>query len=204
MDTREFNKVKKLSYDRYCDYLRTKYGRPARPYFTEGFGSKTKISRTKEGLFIHHVKEDTVIKLSDLRLAKTNPYEYQLPKNLVYCDYLEHVLLHIKICEKNKTNRNMTQVLGMQGIVCYFIPILNDIYCGYESSLAWQKSCADKIKENKDVYIRLLKYIWKNLRYYPLVSDTMFYSTNRFNLTAEEKSKYLDLFTEIATTLDLP
>lgn len=193
MNIEEYNKVEPLNYDEYCDYLKNKYGKPVKAYFTEGYG-KTRISRTGEGLFVHHIKEDTAIQLSVVAFAKKNPYEYQLPENLVYCDYLEHLLLHAKIClkrypdmlnllaERKKNNlRGPIQVLGIRGISCFLIPILNDIYSGYESSLAWQKSCADKVRNDKEVYIEILKYIQKNLKKYPLVSDSMFYSSNNLN-----------------------
>ena len=43
--------------------------------------------------------------------AMKNPYEWQLAKNIVYCDYLEHLFLHILICEYPAKDRNKNELL---------------------------------------------------------------------------------------------
>lgn len=222
MNMEEFKKVEALSYEEYCDYLQTKYGKPTKPYFTEGY-SKNRISRaTSEGLFVHHVKEDTAIQLSHIDYAKQFPYEYQLPENLVYCDYLEHLLLHVKICvkcrpdilkalEERRGGKSKSQkplmVPGMGGIVNYLLPILNDIYAGYESPQVWQQVCALKVKSDKNVYIEILKYIWRNLKDYPLFDKKMFFSSNNQNNAYWNESDVMkhnkSLYEEISKALDI-
>ena len=58
MNLTEYNKVKDLSYSKYCDYLQKKYGIPSKPYFNKNFVKNTGITKTGEGLFLHHIKED--------------------------------------------------------------------------------------------------------------------------------------------------
>ena len=95
MNLEEYNKVKDFTYLEYCDYLQTKYGIGICDYMTKAYNKKPKISRSKEGLFVHHKFEDHAILLSNKRFAMSNPFEWQLAENMVYCDYLEHLLLHL-------------------------------------------------------------------------------------------------------------
>ncbi|WP_051437270.1 hypothetical protein [Williamsoniiplasma lucivorax] len=59
----------------------------------------TKITRGKDGLNIHHLDEDKAIMLSTSAFAQENPYDWQKAERLVYCNLLEHLVLHIKIFE---------------------------------------------------------------------------------------------------------
>ena len=60
--------------------------------------------------------------------AQKNPYEWQKKENLVYCDYLEHLLLHILICRFPAKDKNPKENVGIGGIVNYLIPKLNDVF----------------------------------------------------------------------------
>ena len=95
MDLLEYENVKKLSYFQYCDYLQNKYGIGWYPYMTVSWNKNNRASRTTEGLVAHHKFEDRAIMLSHKEWAMKHPYEWQIPQNLIYCDYLEHLLLHI-------------------------------------------------------------------------------------------------------------
>ena len=64
---------------------------------TKSWNKNPKCSRTKEGLYVHHKFEDHAIRLSKKDFAINHPFEWQLAKNLIYCDFLEHLLLHILI-----------------------------------------------------------------------------------------------------------
>ena len=99
MNLTEYKKVEKLDYLKYVKYLQNKYGIPPKNYMNTNFNKNEGISKTSEGLFVHHVMECKAIMLSNSNYVKMNPYEYQLAKNLVYCDYLEHLFLHVLICE---------------------------------------------------------------------------------------------------------
>ena len=87
----EYQKQFAMSYLDQCTYLQNKYGLPSRAYFlTPTCKSKTgtKISRTSEGLVIHHLKENYFPDLSKTEHAILQPWEYQEPLNLVYCNYI--------------------------------------------------------------------------------------------------------------------
>lgn len=88
-----------MNYDEFVSYLLKKYGPAKYDYFTNAT-CKTKskrISRTKEGLFCHHIDEDKGYMLSRTGCALEQPFEYQKAERLVYCNYIEHLLLHILI-----------------------------------------------------------------------------------------------------------
>lgn len=153
----EYEKVKGLSYLEYCDYLQEKYGIAICDYFTKSWNKNARISRTKEGLVAHHKYEDHGIMLSNPEYAKQNPYEWQLAKNIVYCDYLEHLLLHILICEYPSENQNEEEFVGIGGVVNFLVPELNDLYSGWITGQSWRKVCHDLIINDKDVYLLLIK-----------------------------------------------
>ena len=95
--------------------------------------------------------------LSRFEIAVNYPYEWQLPENLVYCDYLEHLFLHILICENPSPERDPIQPVGISGIIQFIVPELNDVYSGYQSSQEWRRRCHSLVENDKDVYLELLK-----------------------------------------------
>lgn len=167
MDILEYEEVKNFNYEEYCEYLQIVYGEPPKPYFCTPECNSTNNkanSRTSEGLMIHHIKENTYPRLSDQRAAKLFSFDCQMPKNLIYCDYLEHMLLHILICEeksKLKINDKEVMQLGYHGLIQYIIPEINEIYSRYFDNIDFQqeyrKAWASKIAKDIDVYKSLLK-----------------------------------------------
>ena len=155
MNICEYEKVMNLNYLEYCDYLQKKYGVGLCDYMTPNWVKKRGVTRTKDGLYVHHQFEDHAIKLSDPAYAKKNPYEWQMKENLVYCDLLEHLFLHILICEKS----NIKDDVGIGGIICCLVPELNDIYSGWVSSRTWQITCHNVVIKDKEVYLELIKRI---------------------------------------------
>lgn len=60
-----------------------------------------KRSRSSEGLFLHHIDENKIANLSDLRVIRKNPFfSFQKRDRLVYCNYLEHLILHAAIVKE--------------------------------------------------------------------------------------------------------
>lgn len=104
MNIEEYNQVKDMTYLEYCDYLQSKYGLGTENYFLDGYKRNYACSRTREGLFCHHKKEDICILLNVPFFAAGCPAEWQHPENLVYCDYLEHLLLHYMIVKYPSEN----------------------------------------------------------------------------------------------------
>ena len=176
MNLQEYNNVKDFTYRQYCEYLQNKYGKAVCAYMTPAFNKRNKVTRTNEGLYCHHIYEDHAIMLSNKNWAQKNPYEWQLPENLCYCDLLEHLLLHILICEYPSSDKNLLEDVGIGGVLNFIVPELNDVYSGYESGLAWQCKCHSIIKENKDVYLELIKRVKKLEGYSGYVEEDIYRS----------------------------
>lgn len=180
MNMSEYHQIQHLDYNAYCNYLQQKYGLSKEPYYKEsesGWIKNRKVTRTKEGLVVHHKMEDRMIWLSKKEIAEVCPHEYQLPENLVYCDYLEHLFLHILICETSphpeppiiSGESAIVRFIfdgglnpGIEGITAYIIPELNDYYSGWRPNQPWKKSVLGMVENNKDVYLLLVSRFKKN------------------------------------------
>ena len=197
MNLVEYEKVKDLNYLEYCDYLQQKYGIGLSDYMTKSWNKNPKVTRTKDGLLAHHKYEDNAIMLSTKVYAMNNPFEWQLAKNIVYCDYLEHLLLHILICEHPAENKNVCETVGVGGVINFIVPELNDLYSGWKTREIWRKNCHNLVINDKDVYLTLLKRFKKSCKKYPYYTkDCLFTSFNeRFGLWSRKKNK--NLFIEI-------
>ena len=162
LDDAELQSMLSSTYAQVVMMLQNKYGIPQGNYFlNESCRTKnTKITRGKDGLFIHHVYEFSdehpmVNDLSKPDMAVKYPFYFQSSENLCYCNYLEHFILHIKIwlmrCKQNKT----TSI--EDGLIHYFIPILNDIFDDfYTNHQPWHEKAVSLIKEKESDYIKLL------------------------------------------------
>ena len=126
-------------------------------------------SRTAEGLFCHHIDEDKAIMLSNDEYATRNPFEYQKKNRLVYCNLLEHLLLHVKIAEEPRNpDANENELPGIGGAINYLCKQLNDIYAGKEHAEEWRKTVVAKVQDNFDDYIRILRHLWSVIEQNPL------------------------------------
>lgn len=193
MNLAEYEKVKNLTYLEYCDYLQGKYGIGLSDYMTKSWNKNQKVVRTKEGLIAHHKFEDHAIMLSTKEFAMNNPYEWQLAKNIVYCDYLEHLFLHILICEYPSENQNEFETVGIGGVVNYIVPELNDLYSGWETRQVWRKNCHNLVINDKDVYLTLLKRFKNTCKDYPgYTEDCLLTSFNeKFELWSLKQNEWL-------------
>ena len=125
---KEFEKQKTMSYQELCNYLTNKYGIVDGPYFCNENckGQNNKIRR--KGLIIHHIKEDTHIMLCNHDWAIQHSFELQQGYNLVYCNIIEHLLLHMKITiEFSLTNYEM-ELPGVGGVINFILPSLYNDY----------------------------------------------------------------------------
>lgn len=172
MKSIEIEKELSMSYSELVDYLLKKYGKVNGDYFvTEACKTKNKkITRAGEGLIIHHIDEDKAIMLSDTRWAVANPFEYQKADRLVYCNIMEHLILHIKIVEEPKPDRaNRLEDQGIGGAINFICPQLNDFYNGFDYKREVDKKRMEPIADNFDDYIKILNYLLevveKNARY---------------------------------------
>lgn len=162
MSKEEIKKELGMSYQGLVDYLLEKYGPAQYDYFiNDSFRSKNKkVSRSAEGLECHHIDEDKAIMLSSPQYAARNPFEYQKAERLVYCNVLEHLILHIKIVEEPRPlEANEMELPGIGGIINFLCPQINDYYNGYEYKREHQIRKFEKIADNFDDYIGVLNYL---------------------------------------------
>jgi len=157
MDIKEYEKVKDYTYLEYCEYLQNKYGKSKYDYFTASFYKNRNVTRTKEGLVAHHKYEDHMIMLSTPEIARNYPFEWQKKENIIYCDYLEHLFLHILACEYPSPDKEPLAKVGYGGVVNLIGPELNDLYSGWQTKQEWRKNCHDLVRNDKDVYLVLLE-----------------------------------------------
>ena len=196
MNIQEYEKVKNFTYLEYCDYLQQKYGMGLCNYMSENWKKNSKVTRTKDGLYVHHKYEDHAIMLSNPEYAKKNPYEWQMKENLVYCDLLEHLLLHQLICEYPADNKNKNEQVGIGGVVNLIVPELNDVYSGWVSKQPWQQNCHNAIIKDKDVYLQVLKRYKDFHDNNPFIVKWLLKSYNKqFGLWSDEKNA--ELYEEI-------
>ena len=197
MNLQEYDKIKNLSYLEYCDYLQKKYGVSSVPYFSISWSKNPKATRTSEGLVIHHKFEDHAIMLGDPKFASANPYEWQLPENLIYCDYLEHLLLHIMICENPAPDHNELEAVGIGGVINFIAPELNDVYSGWVTKQGWRLACHNKVINDKNVYLELLKRFKHNCSNYPLYTDKCLFTSFNAQFGLWDPKNNIPLFKEI-------
>lgn len=157
MTLKEYTKVQDFTYLEYCDYLQDKYGIGRADYMTKEWEKDTNVLRLQEGLIAHHKYEDHAIMLSQKERAMQHPYEWQFAENIVYCDALEHLLLHILICENPSPNCESFETVGIGSIFNYIVPELNDVYSGWVADKEYKKICHTRVINDKDVYLILLK-----------------------------------------------
>lgn len=157
MNYSEWLSIKNLNYNAYCLYLIGKYGHPSYPYFTTSGSRCTSNSRTSDGLFIHHIGENKYVQLSTFKYAKLAPYELQLPEHLLYCDYLEHLWLHILIYVE------YGYPYGCGGVRNYLLPELLRLYSKKEINIPrYKKVCFDKVKDDYYCFGHLV-YHWRQI-----------------------------------------
>lgn len=181
MKTEELEFEKTLDYIELCNYLQKKYGIPKSSYFLsiDSKNPTSRIRRSDEGLFVHHIYENTMPDLGKNAIMQITPFDWQQPENLLYCNYLEHFLLHLKIVKEYKSIKGV-KILGIGGIINHFCETLNYFYSHYtffhkhtwlhariigdekrankyEKMIKAKDKQAEPIKENIDDYLLLLK-----------------------------------------------
>lgn len=166
-----YEKMLNFSYADNVKYLLKKYGAAKHDYFKDT-GCKQKnplVSRTAEGLYCHHIDEDKAIMLSNDQYAAANPFDYQKKSRLVYCNLLEHLLLHVKIAEEPRNaGVNENELPGIGGAINFICKDLNDIYGGKQFTEEWRVKVTDTVKDNFDDYIAILRHLWKVVESNPL------------------------------------
>ncbi len=154
----------KMSYIDLVAHLIAKYGKANGNYFlTETCKSKNiKITRGSEGLFCHHIDENKAIKLSKPEFAIKYPFAYQKAERLVYCDILEHLILHIKIIEEPKE-----KMVGIGGaaLICSQI---NDCFSGMTFTKPFMIKVSERIRDKFSDYLKILQWFFDLIKKDPL------------------------------------
>ncbi|MBQ6105698.1 MAG: Eco57I restriction-modification methylase domain-containing protein [Lachnospiraceae bacterium] len=160
------------SYANVVNTLLKKYGKAKHDYFKDtNCTTRNKLaSRAEsEGLYCHHIDEDKAILLSNDKFASKNPFEYQKANRLVYCNVLEHLILHTKIAEEPRNkDANADELQGIGGAVTFLCKELNDIYSGKEYTEEWRQKIAEQVKDSFDDYISVLKHLWNVIKENPI------------------------------------
>ncbi len=172
----EIQFLRSLKYLDLCKYLQDKYGIPQGDYFvSESCATPNlKIKRSNEGLFIHHIKECEFPDLSKKEMALLMPYEYQKANNLVYCNYFEHLLLHIDIVLEYMTKEfigiypNLKKpgvvVVGMGGLVNFILPEIVDYINGYQYQKSHLINALKIIDGREYLFVEIVKDFENELR----------------------------------------
>ena len=157
MDSLEIESQLEVSYDDLVEYLLCKYGRAQYDYFCNELckSKNRKVIRTDEGLICHHIDEDKVIMLSNDKNAIKHSFDHQKADRLVYCNVLEHLILHIKIVEERE---EPSELQGFGGAVGFICPQINDYFNGYEFKQPYLVRIYSLIQNNFEDYINILKY----------------------------------------------
>lgn len=163
MKREEIKKEMAMTYEELQHYLIQKYGGAIGDYFAtpECKSKNRKIVRVKEGLYCHHMDEDKGGNLSNPPQATRQPFAWQKKDRLVYCNILEHLILHMKIAILRQ--RKMLEIpddiirFFTTGGIYMICDEINDMFMNDGTTLPWKKRCFEEIRENYEDYIILIK-----------------------------------------------
>ena len=206
MEQAEIRREISLSYYDLCNYLIDKYGAAKFDYFPnpQCRAKRPKISRSSEGLYCHHIDEDKGGNLSSPASAQKQPFAWQKAVRLVYCNILEHMILHFKIAIMRQKTRiwephDISLFFSTRGFLTICTE-LNSLYEGNTSLSGYRLACYESVKANYDDYILILRgcilyldsqYIGaRNPRTNIRIKDTLISLED----TVEERDKKLDLY----------
>ncbi|MFL2101520.1 hypothetical protein [Desemzia sp. FAM 23989] len=135
----EYKQLLSKNYDKAVEFLLKKHGTAEDDYFSgksyERFLkgeikniTKGNFSRSDDGLECHHVDEDKFLNISnrnsikDFTTGQNVPFESHKKERLVFCDVIEHAILHILIAKETSL------VFGFTGYMCYLQPKIQEWY----------------------------------------------------------------------------
>ncbi len=189
------------SYDKLVNYLLNKYGPVPYDYFDENYNSNGIFNtRTDEGLEIHHIDENQYLFLSSPEKCKERnvPFECQKANRLVYCDKIEHLLLHIRIAEDYHQNELFRYY---QYGVKTLISKINDYYEYETLPEDWTANMIINIQDEFEDYICLL--ISLMFRFISLGFKADFIKSILFSSRSNQFcSKVVNKFTEVTNFLN--
>lgn len=178
----EYKELLSLTYDDAVEHLLQKYGPAEEDYYREKSYkrffdgeiksiTKGKTTRTKEGLFCHHIDENKALKLSDISWIKGQniPFDYHKKDRLVYCDLIEHCILHALISKETNFE------FGIPGYEVFLKPNIEDWYIDKDRTIpgGWRANCYEKayLEPQKAVDIIREMQLFLGDDYYKTVED---------------------------------
>ncbi|WP_050498720.1 hypothetical protein [Oenococcus oeni] len=152
MITKSFQDYEDLLNKNYKDAVATllvKYGRATDNYFKERSyqlflngeiksPTKGQISRSAEGLYCHHIDENKFLNMANASyiFGQKIPFLYQQKDRLVYCNLVEHLILHALIVHETQGH------FGYPGLIQYLKPSVKDWYIsGIKPDKLWEQKC---------------------------------------------------------------
>lgn len=153
-----------LSYSDMVQHLIEKHGEVIDNYYKEKSYNKFlngeiksiasgNYTKTKEGLYCHHIMENEYENISNKEYIAhyKYPYEYHHKENLVYCDLIEHLILHALITKETNGDR------GFKGLVVFLMPTVEEWYIdGDEPRVLWMQLCRERAFLSKEYTEKLL------------------------------------------------
>lgn len=138
-----------MNYEEAVELLLQKYGPAKDDYFRESSYqrfmngeikniTKGKFTRTSEGLYCHHVDEIKWLKISDQSFVKEYkiPFDNQRKNRLVYCDLVEHTILHVLITKETSFE------YGYAGYEAFLKKLIEEWYLDERiPNPEWMKKC---------------------------------------------------------------
>lgn len=124
------------TYNEAVDLLLKKYGEAVDDYFSEQSYerflkgeikkiTKGKYSRSVEGLECHHIDENKFLNMSNESFIKLEniPFKYHKKERLVFCDVIEHTILHALIAKETSLKFGYPgyQVFLSRKIRCWYL-----------------------------------------------------------------------------------
>ena len=163
----------------------------------KSFNKNQKVPRTSDGLIAHHKAEDKMIMLSTKAFAEMCPYEWQLKENIVYCDYLEHLFLHVLICKYPSPEKLPIADVGIGGVVNFIVPELNDLYSGWVTKQPWRLNCHRLVENDKDVYLAILQIFVDYIKSERNFNENLLHTSFNEEFGGWSRKQNKELFSEI-------
>ncbi|GLO66108.1 hypothetical protein [Oceanobacillus kimchii] len=184
---KEYMELLTKTYDEAVSFLLNKYGSAKDDYFRESSYqrfmngeikniTKGKTTRTNEGLYCHHIDQIRWLNISDQNFVKRYniPFENQRKDRLVYCDLLEHTILHVLIAKETSSK------FGFLGYDAYLKKFIEEWYLDeIMPSRDWMKRCFHKSFLVPEKAFNLIKEMQEKLgqSYYNNLED--YYETKK-------------------------
>lgn len=164
----EYKELLNMTYKEAISHLKSKYGHVRDDYYTEesykmfmdgGIKQPTRgnHSRTNDGLYVHHICEDTLPLLSTPKFLKQldAPFIFQRKENLVYCNAFEHAILHAII--SHESSQDEEYLTGSGGYNAFLRPELTLWYVVRNvPNVKWKQQCYKASKLSKNEAIELI------------------------------------------------